>query len=180
MAEAVQVTDRTFSEDEAYAIVADRVARETSEMTSKIQTLEAEKADLANRLDVETAAREAAEQRATAAEAKHEEFLKALETEKAKESRKEERLAQVREAASHLTDEFFKDESRVDRIVAMEDDVFEGYVKDLRDAAALAPKNGEIPRETAMEGEKVTPKGAESAAGARDFLMRGYVAPKEG
>jgi len=172
---------RVFSEDEAYAIVADRVKNETSELNDKITTLTAEKAELANKLDVEIAAREAAEQKATAAETKHEEYLATVESEKAALARKDERLAKVREAASHLPEEFLSDSARVDRIVAMDEAAFDGYVSDLRDAAAAAPPKGEQPpRETAMEGDKVTPKGAETAGGARNFLMRSYVAPKEG
>jgi chromosome segregation ATPase len=180
MAEATQV-DRVFSEEEAYAIAADRVTRETSELEKRITTLESEKAELANKLDVEIAAREAAEQKVTAAEAKHEEFLAQAEAEKAALARKDERLTKVREAASHLTDEFFKDESRVERIIAMDEEAFDGYVADLRDAAATAPvSDGTPPRETSMEGDQVIPKGSESATNARSFLMRSYVAPKEG
>lgn len=180
MAETV-LKERAFSEDEAYAIVADRVARETSELTGKITALESEKAELANKLDVEIAAKEAAELKATAAATEHEEFLAQVEKDKANLARKDERLAKVREAASHLTDEFFTNESRVERIVSMEDDAFDGYVADLRDAAAAAPKGtGTPPRQTAMEGDQVIPKGAEDAPSARSFLMRTYVAPKEG
>jgi DNA repair exonuclease SbcCD ATPase subunit len=181
MAEATPVKDRVFSEDEAYAIAADRVKSETASLTEKITTLESEKAELANKLDIEIAAREAAEQKATAAEAKHEEFLAQAEAEKAALARKDERLTKVKEAASHLTDEFFKDESRVERIISMDEDAFDGYVADLRDAASAAPaESGTPPRETSMEGDKVTPKGSESAESARSFLMRSYVAPKEG
>jgi len=181
MAVEAPTQDRVFSEEEAYAIAADRVARETSDLKAQIETLGKDKMELANKLDVEIAAREAAELKAKEAETKHEEHLAQVEAEKAALARKDERLAKVREAASHLTDEFFKDESRVERIISMEDDAFDGYVADLRDAAAAAPAgDGAPPRETAMEGDKVTPKGAESAPGARSFLMRSYVAPKEG
>lgn len=182
MAETTLTTDRVFSEDEAYAIVADRVARESAELKDKIATLESEKAELANKLDVEIAAREAAELKAKDAEAKHEDFLAQVEAEKAALARKDERLSKVREAASHLTDEFFEDESRVKRIIAMDDEAFDGYVADLRETAKDAPKGtgSTPPRETAMEGDKVIPKGSETATGAREFLMRSYVAPKEG
>jgi chromosome segregation ATPase len=182
MGETTPVKDRVFSEDEAYAIVADRVARESAELKDKITTLESEKAELANKLDVEIAAREAAELKAKEAEAKHEDYLAQVEAEKAALARKDERLSKVREAASHLTDEFFSDESRVNRIVAMDDEAFDGYVADLRETAKDAPKTSEgaPPRETAMEGDRVSPKDAESAPGARNFLMRSYVAPKEG
>lgn len=182
MAETTPTLDRVFSEDEAYAIVADRVARESAELKDKIATLESEKAELANKLDVEIAAREAAELKAKEAEAKHEDYLAQVEAEKAALARKDERLSKVREAASHLTDEFFADEARVARIVAMDEEQFDGYVADLRETAANAPKpDGEQPpRETAMAGDRVAPKDAESAKGARNFLMRSYVAPEEG
>jgi len=182
MAEATQTKDRVFSEDEAYAIVADRVARESADLRTQIETLGKEKDELANKLDVEVAAREAAELKVKEAEAKHEEYLAQVDAEKAALARKDERLTKVREAASHLSDEFFEDESRVKRIIAMDDEAFDGYVADLRVTAEHAPKGetGTPPRETAMEGDKVTPKGAESADNARSFLMRSYIAPKEG
>ena len=172
---------RVFSEDEAYAIAADRVARETSELNEQITALQAEKAELATKLDVEIAAREAAEQQVTAAKAEHEEFVAGIEAEKARLARKDERISKVREAASHLSDEFFADQGRVERILAMDDDAFDGYIADLKDAATHAPQpDGQPPRETAMHGDSVKPKGSDSALGARDFLMRGFIAPEEG
>lgn len=171
---------RVFSEDEAYAIAADRVSRETAELNGKIEELQrqvaaltAERDEAANKLDVEITAREAAEK-------KHEDFLAELEAEKAKQSKKEDRLAKVREAANHLDDDFFADEARVDRIVAMDDEVFEGYVSDLKVAAAKAGPSGEgTPRETAMEGQTPAPK-AGAAPAAENFLTRNYFTPKEG
>lgn len=171
---------RVFSEDELVAIASDRVARETAELTTKIEELTSEKTELANKLDTEIAAREAAEQRATAAEQKHQEYLEQLEAEKAAAARKDERLTKVREAASHLPETFLEDEQRVERIIAMDETHFEGYLSDLRDAAANAPSGESTPpRETAMAGSAVTPKSAESAPAARSFMMRTYVAPKE-
>lgn len=180
MAEATE-TPRAFSEDEAYAIAADRVTRETAELKDKIAQLESEKAalqtekdEIANKLDVEITAREAAE-------TKHNEFVAQLEAEKEKQSKKDDRIAKVREAAKHLDDEFFSDEARVDRIVAMDDEVFDGYVADLTAAATKAGSEGEggaPPRETAMTGDPASPKPA-TATAASEFLTRGFFAPKE-
>lgn len=168
---------RVFSEEELVAITADRVTRETAELTSKVETLEGEKTDLGNKLDVETAAREAAEQKAAKAETDLQEFKDGVEAEKAAAARKDERLAKVREAASHLPDSFFEDDGRVARITAMSDEAFEGYVSDIRDTTTGTGESSGAPRETAMQGDKVTPSAA-AAPAAENFLNRSFVQPK--
>lgn len=176
-----QATDeRTFTEAELTAIVADRVARETANITTEVEKLRSENTELANKLDAEISAKTAAEQSKAAAEAEFEAFKKDTEEREQAAARKDERLKVVREAASHLSEDFFKDEDRVKRIVAMKDDEFTGYVDDLKLSGGGAPKsdNG-VPRETAMAGQAITPK-AESGTAARGFLGRHMAtAPKE-
>lgn len=170
---------KSYSADEHVAILEDRVARETADLTAELGALKTEKADLETKLDVEISAKEAAEQRATAAEEALEQFKAEVTEREAAAARKDDRLAKVREAASHLDEKFFEDESRVARIVAMSDDSFEGYVADLGATGRTPGKTTpDVPRETAMAG---APGGSEAgapvAAAGKGFLLRDFVAP---
>jgi hypothetical protein len=170
--------DKQYSESEHLAILEDRVNRETAEVTAERDQLKSEKAELESKLDVETAAKVAADKRAEDAEKALEDFKAEVAAKEEAAAKKGERLEKAREAAKHLDDDFFTDEARVTRIVAMSDEVFEGYVADLAATAKVAGNagNGTVPRETAMQGspaggtEKVAPAGA-------GFLLRQYVAP---
>jgi chromosome segregation ATPase len=153
---------RTFTEQEAYALVADNVSRETAAAAAQVETLTSEKAALAQKLELaeaglatEKTARETAEQALA-------DFKAQVETEKAQAARKGDRVAKVRETAKHLKDEFFTDD-RAARWSAMDDDAFEGYIKELAElSAGVAPAEGTTPpRETAMQGQSVAgaPKG---------------------
>jgi hypothetical protein len=176
--------EKQFSESEHLAILEDRVNRETADVTAERDQLKTEKAELESKLDVETAAKTAAEQRAEKAEADLEAFKAEVVEKEQAAAKKDERLQKVREAAKHLEDSFFEDTTRIERIVAMTDDFFDGYVADLASTAKVAGNtaNGGVPRETAMQGapaggdEKAAPAGA-------GFLLRHFVAPtasKEG
>ena len=133
---------RTFTEGEAYALVADNVARETAEAKERNTTLTAENTGLQNRIDVLDTEKAAETVRADLAEKAFTEFKTNLEAETAREAKRTERTAQVAEAAPGLemTDE------RATRIVAMEDEIFASYLTDLREVAAKAKvkldKNG--------------------------------------
>lgn len=175
--------EKQFSESEHLAILEDRVNRETADVTAERDQLKSEKAELESKLDVETAAKTAAEQRAEKAEADLEAFkTEIVEKEKAA-AKKDERLQKVREAAKHLEDSFFEDTTRIERIVAMSDETFEGYVSDLGATAKVAGNSATqtIPRETAMKGAPAG-GGEKVAAAGQSFLLRHFVAPttKEG
>lgn len=179
MADTDKPQEKIYSESDLLTLAADRAARETAELSAKVAELTTAKDEVANKLDVEIAAREAAEKRAEEAESKHDEFVKAQEAEKAAAARKDERLAKVREAASHLPDSFYEDEGRVARIVSMEDEAFEGYLADMRETASGVPAGTSgAPRETAMSGDPVTGD-AKPGTAASNFLMRPYVVPTE-
>lgn len=173
--------DKTYSEDEHLAILSDRVTKETAGLTAERDQLSGEKTELENKLDVETSAKTAAEQRATEAEKALEDFKTQVEGEREAASRKEERVKKVRETAGHLGDDFFTDEKRIARIVAMAEEDFEGYLADLSVTAKAAPASTTtttVPRETAMQGDPVG-VGANGHSSARDFLLRGYIAPSK-
>ena len=159
--------DRQFSESELTAIVADRVARETADVQAERDQLQASNDDLQNKLDVETSAKEAAEQRAAEAEKSLEDYKAEVESEREQSARKDERIAKVREAADHLSDDFFKDEKRVQRLVAMSDEDFEGYLDDMRQTASSNTKTtrtSEVPRQTAMTGDEPEHKNGSAAS----------------
>ncbi len=166
-------TPRTFTEDEHLAVLADRVAKETASLNSTVEALTTEKADLAAKLDVAEAARVALDAEKAAAVKDFEDFKASLEAEKAALAKKDERLVAAKAAAAHLPETFFADEDRVNRIVAMSDDAFTGYVADLG-ATNSAPATTEgAPRETAVNGSTVTPPttDAPTRSAAYDLLL---------
>lgn len=170
-------TPRVFSEEEHLAVLADRVTRETAALTGKVDTLTSERDELNTKYDAEVSKREAAELKATEAETKHTEYVAGVEAREAAAARRDERLGKIREAAAHLSDEFFADEARVERIVAMDDEHFEGYLTDIKASTSGSSGGSEgAPRETAMAGASVSGTG-ESAKAAKNFLMSPYVVP---
>lgn len=169
---------KSYTADEHVAILEDRIARETASLTAELGALKTEKADLETKLDVEISAKEAAEQRATAAEEALEQFKADVAEREAAAARKDERIAKVREAASHLDEKFFEDAARIERIVAMSDESFEGYVADLGASGRTPGKSTpDVPRETAMAGTQGGDGGAPTAAAGKGFLLREYIAP---
>lgn len=168
--------EKTFSENEHLAILADRVTKETANLTAERDQLVTEKTELENQLDVETTAKTAAEQRADEAEKALADYKTEVEQERESAAKKDDRLARAKEVV--LDDKFFEDESRVTRIVAMSDEQFDGYLADLGAASKSAPQTTttSIPRETAMAGA-----GADkpTATAGQNFLLRRYVAPQE-
>lgn len=165
---------KTYSESEHLAILADRVAQESASLTTERDALKAERDELATKLDVAESAKSAAEARVTETEKAFDDFKNGVEAEREAAARKDQRVAKIREAAKHLKDEFFEDEARVTRIVAMDESAFEGYLLDLSASAVPAGSSSTtaVPRESAMVGQPVDTK-TESTAG-RDFLMRRY------
>jgi chromosome segregation ATPase len=144
---------KTFTEDEHLAILADRVTKETAELTGTVETLTTERNELQNKLDVAESAKAAAEQERDQAKQELTDFRTEVEEREAAAQRKEARLGQVKEVAAHLGDDFFADDKRVERIVAMSDEGFEGYLDDLKATApSKTTTSSTAPRETAMAG----------------------------
>lgn len=166
-------SEKTYSEKEHIAILSDRVTTETASLTAERDQLATDKGELENKLDVSESAKTAAEQRAEKAEKDLEDFKAEVDEDREKASRKDDRLKKVRESAKHLGDDFFDDENRVNRIVAMKDDEFEGYLGDIAATSTGAPaRSVDAPRETAMQGEDGKDKGTKSAA--RNHLLGRY------
>lgn len=167
--------EKTYTEGEHIAILSDRLTKETADLTAERDQLSSEKDELSTKLDVAESSKLAAEQRATEAEKSLVDFKAEVDTEREAASRKDERLAKVRASADHLGDDFFEDEKRVLRIVAMAEEDFEGYLADLASTSNTTTKTTAVPRETAMAGASVDGAGSN----ARDFLMRRYVDPTQ-
>lgn len=167
--------EKAYTEAEHIAILADRVAKETADLTALRDQLSSEKDELATKLDVAESAKVAAEQAAEEAKKALEQFQAEVEQEREAAARKDERLAKVRENASHLGEDFFEDEARVKRIVAMKDEDFEGYLADLSATSKGTTKTTAVPRETAMAG--AAPNGSDTVA--KSFLLRRYIDPTQ-
>lgn len=163
--------EKAYTEAEHIAILSDRVAKETADLNAERDQLSSEKDELATKLDVAESAKLAAEQRVVEVEKSLVDFKAEVDTEREAAARKDVRIAKVRESADHLGDDFFEDEKRVQRIVAMAEEDFEGYLADLASTSTTTTKTTAVPRETAMAG--ASPAGDASAA--KGFLLRRYV-----
>ncbi len=142
---------RMMTEDEAYAISAANVKRETADLTEKVERLEREKAELQSKLDVadtELATVKAAREKADQDLA---DFKTQVETEREIASRMDTRVGKVREVAKSLKDDFFTDERKA-RWAAMDDAAFEGYLAEIAAFNDVEAPTSGAPRQTAMAG----------------------------
>lgn len=130
--------ERTFTEGEAYALVADAVERETASAKAEADGLRDQVTTLGNEKDALELRVKAAEDAKAEAEQALNDYKTEVETEKAMEAKRSERLTKVAEIAPSLVEgDDAKVIERCDRIVAMADEVFDEYVDSL---AAVAPE----------------------------------------
>lgn len=127
--------ERTFTEGEAYALVADGIERETAAFKTQVGELTEQVTSLSNEKDVLTQRVTAAEEGKEAAEQALEDYKAEQERIKASEAKREERIAKVTEVAPKLAEDMT--DERSNRIVAMTDEAFDEWVADL---AAAAPQ----------------------------------------
>lgn len=170
------ITPRMFTEGEHYAMQDQAIARETAAAQAEIEELKSANAELSTKVDVLETEKAAAISRAEAAEQTHADYKAELEATAAREAKRDERKRQVAEAnpALDLSDETEAGKARVERIVAMEDEAFEGYLADMREAAAANPVTppvtpGAPPRESAAFTPTPTPTGDEGKASVRSL-----------
>lgn len=165
-------TPRTFTEGEAYALVDQAVTRETAAAKTEIEGLQSANAELSTKVDVLETEKAAAISRAEAAEQAHADYKAEIEQAAAREAKRDERKRQVAEAnpALDLSDSE-AGKARLERIVAMDDEVFEGYLGDMREAASAAgvvtpppATPGAPPRESAAFTPTPTATGDEKKA----------------
>ena len=140
---------RLLTEDEAYAIAAAEVKRETASRDEEISKLKAENLALANEKDTVVARETAANERAGNAETALKEYQDKVQKEAEQAKLRETRITALREKASRMPDAFFTDPERVNRVAAMSEDDFNAFAADLAAASSLEPGN-DPPRETAM------------------------------
>lgn len=167
-------TPRTFTEGEAYALVADNVQRETAAKTAEIDQLKAEKSSLEGKLeakDTELVTEKAARETAEAALAERD---AEKERETAAAARSDDRVAKVKETAPHLAEDFYTPE-RAAKWSHMDDEAFASYISELADLSTGMPAGagggtgtppaGQPPRETAMAGQQVPGGGGDKPKG---------------
>ena len=163
------MADRTFTEGEAYALVADAVERETAAAKAEAATALEQVTTVSNEKDALLLRATAAEEAKAASDKELVDFKASIETQKAQEAKRSDRVAKLAEVAPQLKIEG----ERADRIVAMEDGTFADYVESLREVAAMGPHGfkaeGDDPAECAVCGKakdapmhKVAPQKASS------------------
>ncbi len=165
---------RTLTEHEAYAIAADRVNRETAELTANVEKLTKENAELSGKVDVAEAALATEKAAKETAEKALADFKAEVENERQVAARREARVAKVREVAAHLKDDFYSDE-RITRWAKMDDEAFTAYTAELAavstGATPVAAGEG-APRETAMAGSQVKTGTPVASVGSKLFELR--------
>lgn len=163
--EAAPVSDdnRTFTEAEHLALLTDRVARETADLTEAKTALETEVSELKQRVDVLEAEKAAAITERDNTKAEFEGFKKDLEEKAAVAERKEARVARVKAANESLPEDYFTEE-RATRWAEMADEAFDAFVADIE--AVKVPTT--TARETAAftGGDSPTAKSEGSVLGS--------------
>lgn len=151
---------QTLTREEANAIIADQVSRETAALTAKVTELETEKAGLESDLDVKVAEVATEKARADKAEADLEAYKTEREEADAAAEREEARVTEVKK---HIKDPAYFTPERAQRWGKMTDEAFADFT-----AALPAPVEDEDPagRETAMAGQSGA-TGRESATGTQ-------------
>lgn len=154
--EVAQVADadRTYTEVEHLALMADAVTRETASLTEAKESAETTVTTLTTRVDVLEAEKAALETKVSETEKAFDEFKAELERREAIETAKQERVDAVKAANDALPESYFTEE-RIQRWAEMETAAFEAYIADIT-ALAAAPKEketaafsgGESPTET--------------------------------
>lgn len=157
--EVAQVADndRTYTEAEHLALKADAVTRETAELTQAKEQLETQVSELTSKVDVLEAEKAAAEKKAADVQAEFDEFKAETERAAQLEVLKKERTDAVKAANDALPDEYFTPE-RAARWAAMEEEPFNDFLESIKVAPATketaAFKGGDSP--TAETGKGST------------------------
>ena len=168
---------RMLTEQEAYAIAADRVQQETAALQEKLANLEAEKAqiqadhktELQNQTDLHEAALQTERQNAEKVKKELADYQAQTQRDREISERKDERVAKMREVAKHLKDEWFTE--RAMRWAEMDEESFEALRREfaaVSEAGATETEQTEPPRETAM-ASKAAEKPKSGAL--RDFIL---------
>ena len=151
---------RTYTEAEHLALMADAVTRETAALTEAKGELEGQTSELSARVDVLEAEKAAAESARDQVQADFDAFKAEVERAREIETAKQDRLDRVKAANEQLPDSYFTDE-RIQRWAEMTEEAFALLIDDLSAAAVAGPaketaafSGGESP--TSPETQTVT------------------------
>jgi hypothetical protein len=157
--------ERTFTEGEAYALVADAVERETAAAKTEAEELRNQVTSLGNEKDALELRATAAEEKVAEAEKALEDYKTDVETQKAAEAKRDERLTKVAEVAPTLVEgDDEKVAERCNRIVAMDDESFQEYLDSLTAVAPQKANDDGKGGSTTTPPATATPLPRESAA----------------
>jgi hypothetical protein len=145
--------NRTFTEAEHIALLADAVTRETASLTEAKTELESAKAELVQKVDVLEAEKATLQSEKDKAVADFEAFKAEVERAREVEAAKQDRLSKVKAANAALPDSYFTEE-RIQRWAEMTEEAFLSLIEDLSAAAGAAPEK----RETAAFAGGESPK----------------------
>lgn len=162
--------ERTFTEAEHFALLTDRVARETADLTAERDTIKASLDELQQRVDVLEAEKATAQTERDAAVAEFEEYKAELERAAELATLRDERSAKVTEVTSHL--DGYVTAERADRWANMTEEAFDAFLADLTDArpSGAPEKAAEAPRQTAAFSQGSAPT---SSTGSVKLLLAG-------
>ena len=138
VAQVAGTDDRTYTEAEHLALMADAVKRETAELSTAKETAETQISELSARVDVLEAEKAAAETNASQVQADFDAFKAEVERAREVETAKQDRLKAVKAANEQLPDTYFTDE-RIQRWAEMTEEAFASLIDDLTAAAVAGP-----------------------------------------
>lgn len=155
VAQVAGTDDRTFTEAEHLALMADAVTRETASLTDAKDAAEAKVTELSSKVDVLEAEKAALETAKAEVEKAFEDHKAEVERAREIESAKNDRLEKVKAANAGLPDSYFTAE-RVQRWAEMAEEAFAAFLED------ITPLAGQPAKETAAFTEGDTPKSEET------------------
>lgn len=146
--------DRTYTEAEHLALKADAVTRETAALAQAKEQAETQVSELSSKVDVLEAEKAAAEKKSEDLQAEFDQFKAETERAAQVEVLKKERAEAVKAANDALPEEYFKPE-RVERWAAMEQASFDDFLESIKVAPAketAAFSGGDSPTGVTAEG----------------------------
>jgi hypothetical protein len=139
VAQVAGTDDRTYTEAEHLALMADAVKRETASLSEVKESAETKVSELSARVDVLEAEKASAETKVTEVQMAFDTYKAEVERAREIETAKQDRVARVKAANDALPETYFTDE-RVQRWAEMTEEAFAAIVDDLTAAATVPVK----------------------------------------
>jgi hypothetical protein len=158
--------NRTYTEAEHLALMADAVTRETAALTEVKADLEVKTSELAAKVDVLEAEKAAAETKASQLQADFDAYKAEVERAREVETAKQDRVDAVKAAIDSLPDTYFTDE-RIQRWAEMTEEAFASHVDDLKTAMGAG-----VAKETAAFSGGESPTEAKKVSVGSIFAAR--------